>query len=157
ITASELLVVSACQSQPEPDPQRAGPAAVKDSAPGASARITPAAAPLRNEIPPDALATVMARHFQGLGHMEQYDYAKATEAFRDIHARAPGWIPGSINLAIALLNDTGVKAEAAKKSGADPGSANFGEALALLADVIAREPDNPYAHFCRGIIFEQQG
>ena len=32
---------------------------------------------------------------------------------------APGWIPGSINLAIALLNDTGVKDEEAKKPAAE--------------------------------------
>ena len=74
-----------------------------------------------------------------------------------MHQRAPGWIPGSINLAIALLNDTGVKVEAAKKAGADAASDNFDEALDLLAGVLERDPDNPYAHFCRGIILEQQG
>ena len=59
----------------------------------------------------------MKAHFEGLGHMEQYEYAKAAENFRKVHELAPGWIPGSINLAIALLNDTGVKVEAAKKAG----------------------------------------
>ena len=86
--------------------------------------------------------------------MEQYEYAKAVAAFREVHERAPGWTPGSINLAIALLNDTGVKAEEAKKKGEEPSSANFDEALELLADVLKRHPDNPYAHFCRGIILE---
>src|SRR5262249_32089235 len=65
----------------------------------------------------------------------------------------------SINLAIALLNDTGVKVEAAKKAGGggSPPPDNFDDALKLLAEVLEREPDNPYAHFCRGIILEQQG
>ena len=64
----------------------------------------------------------MAAHFEGLGYMEQYEYREAVEAFREVHDRAPGWIPGSINLAIALLNDSGVKAEEAKKAGGDAAS-----------------------------------
>ena len=79
--------------------------------------VKSAAEPLKNEIPPAELDAVMAAHFRGLGQMEQYEYRKAAEAFREVRKRAPGWIPGSINLAIALLNDSGVKAEAAKKSG----------------------------------------
>ena len=89
--------------------------------------------------------------------MEQYEYPEAVEAFRNIHSRAPGWIPGAINLAIALLNDSGVKAEKAKKAGGKPAASNFDEALALLAGILDRDPDNPYAHYCRGIILEQQG
>ena len=46
--------------------------------------------------------------------------AKAVEAFREVHDRRPGGFPASINLAIALLNDSGVKAEEAKKAGAEP-------------------------------------
>ena len=64
----------------------------------------------------------MAAHFEGLGFMEQYEYRKAVEAFREVHELAPGWIPGSINLAIALLNDSGVKAEEAKKAGGGRGA-----------------------------------
>ena len=77
--------------------------------------------------------------------------------FSEVRRRAPGWIPGAINLAIALLNDEGVKAEAAKKAGADPATSNFDEALDLLAGILDRDPNNPYAHYCRGIILEQQG
>ena len=151
ITAIGLLAVSACQSQPEPEVISKGPAVSTPSTKG------PDAGPLRNEIPPDELATVMANHFEGLGYMEQYKYPQAIKAFGEVHKRAPGWIPGAINLAIALLNDTGVKSEEAKKSGADPASSNFDEALGLLAGVLERDPNNAYAHFCRGIILEQTG
>ncbi len=146
-----LLAVSACRSQPDPE---ALPKRPNTSTPSTN---SPPADPLKDEIPPGELAAVMAKHFEGLGYMEQYKYPQAIQAFGEIHARAPGWIPGAINLAIALLNDTGVKAEAAKKSGADPASSNFEEALSLLAGVLARDPNNAYAHFCRGIILEQQG
>ncbi|HZW34645.1 MAG TPA: FG-GAP-like repeat-containing protein, partial [Isosphaeraceae bacterium] len=153
ITALGLLMASACQTQPEPEAAPTGP-----SLP-ATQPVAPAAAPaaLKNEIPPAALAEVLAAHFQGLGCMEQYQYSQAVDAFRKVHTLAPGWIPGAINLAIALLNDTGVKVEAAKKQGGTAAPANFDEALDLLADVLSRDPNNAHAHFCRGIILEQQG
>ena len=153
ITALGVVTISACQTQPEPEATPRGPSL------STTKPIAPAAAPttLKNEIPPAELERVMAAHFQGLGCMEQYNYSKAIESFREVHRRAPGWIPGSINLAIALLNDTGAKAEEAKKKGADSSSANFDEALDLLAGVLQQDQDNPHAHFCRGIILEQQG
>jgi tetratricopeptide (TPR) repeat protein len=113
--------------------------------------------PLKNEIPSRDLEKFMAAHYQGLGHMEQYEYKAAIEDFREVRKRAPAWIPGLINLAIALLNDTGRQAEEAKKAGAEPALANYDEALDLLAGVLERDPDNPYAHFCRGIILQTQG
>ncbi len=151
ITAIGLVAVAACQSQPEPENSLKGPAVTNAVVPEAASE------PLKDEIPSSELATVMTRHFEGLGYMEQYKYAQAIEAFREVRSRAPGLDPGAINLAIALLNDTGVKAEAAKKQGADPASSNFDESLKILSGVLARDPDNPYAHFCRGIILEQQG
>jgi tetratricopeptide (TPR) repeat protein len=146
---SGLLTISACRSdQPEPAQSPTVPSPVVSKA----VEPEPAPAP-KDEGPPADLAA----HFKGLGYMEQYEYRKAVEAFRDVHTRAPGWIPGAINLAIALLNDSGVQAEKAKKSGGEPAPNNFGEALDLLAGVLDRDPNNPYAHFCRGIILEQQG
>jgi tetratricopeptide (TPR) repeat protein len=152
IGALGLLAASACQNQ-SPEPSRA-PAA--PSLANANRSEVPAAEP-KNEIPPAELQAVMTAHFRGRGYMEQYKYRDAAHAFRQVRDRAPGWIPGAINLAIALLNDSGVKAEQAKKAGADPATSNFDEALSLLAGVLDRDPENPHAHFCRGIILEQQG
>ena len=153
ITMLGLVVIAACQSQPEPETKVKGP-----STPSAVLQ-RPASEPLEDEIPPDELIAVMTKHFEGLGYMEQYEYVKAIKAFREVHRRAPGWIPGAINLAIGLLNDSGVKAEEAKKAGggAEPATTNFKEALELLAGVLERAPDNPYAHFASGIILEQDG
>ncbi len=56
------------------------------------------------------------------------------------------------------MNDSGVKVEEAKKKGITEGlAANFDEALGLLAGVLERTPNHPYAHFCRGLILQQQG
>src|SRR5262249_14361714 len=48
------------------------------------------------------------------------------------------WTPAKINLGIALLN----------AQGAD----QLDRALKLFKEVLDKEPDNPHAHFCRGII-----
>ncbi len=103
----------------------------------------------------------MDAHYRGLGAMERYEYPVAAEAFREVHEKAPGWIPGSINLAIALLNQGGEAEAKAKSAGqAELDGApkkNIDEAVGLLDEVIARQPDNPWAHFSRGIIYKSQG
>jgi tetratricopeptide (TPR) repeat protein len=145
------LTAPGCQSKPDPVAETAVPPVA------AAAQAPPPPATLKDEIPPSELNFVMAEHFKGLGHMERYEYREAADAFRNIRERAPGWIPASINLAIALLNDSGVKVEKAKNEGGEAAGDNFDDALKLLADVLARQPDNRHAHFCTGVIFEQQG
>jgi len=109
---------------------------------------------LKNEIPANQLDQVIRAHYQGLGSMERYEYRNAVDFFREVHERAPGWIPGSVNLAIALLNDTGTKAESKKSRGGQTGEANFDRALTLLNEVIGRDEENLNAHYCRGLILE---
>ncbi len=153
LSASALLATAACGTR-EPEPAMLPPG------PGAEAKAPPRtpAEPLKNEIPPEVLEAVMKAHFKGLGYMEQYDYANAAKRFREVRQLAPGWVPGSINLAIALLNQTGVAEEQSKKSGGEANpTIDFNEALELLAGAIARVPDDPRAHYCSGIILEQQG
>ncbi len=152
MTAAGLLAVGACGTN-EP---AAPPSAVGEASKPVQQIVPPLPGEM-NEIPPDELSAVMAAHYLGLGSMERFEYSNAVAAFRDVRKRAPGWIPGSINLAIALLNDSGQKAEEAKKAGAVAEPDNFGEALDLLGDVLNRDTGNPYAHFCRGLILQQQG
>jgi hypothetical protein len=152
ISASALLAVAACGTR-EPEPATSPLA----SGAGGQAPLHPPAESLKNEIPPEALEAVMEAHFKGLGYMEQYEYASAAKCFREVRSLAPGWIPGSINLAIALLNFVGVQIEDAKKAGRDAPTSNFDEAMDLLNGVLARDRDNAYAHFCSGIILEQEG
>ncbi len=115
----------------------------------------------RDEVPPDQLSAVMVAHYRGLGAMERYEYGAAAEAFREVERLAPGWTPGRINLAIALFNQGGVVKEQAK-TGAGPGDdaaaeTNIDEAVRIFDAVIAAQPDNPHAHFCRGIILKDRG
>ena len=161
LSCSIALAAPACQTQEEPaasaprttaPPAAGGPAAASAPATDRATSERP-----RNEIPPGELEAVIAAHFKGAGLMEQYEYGKAAEAFREVSKRAPGWIPGSINLSIALLNMTGEQVESSKKSGGGASLGNFDEALQILTNVLECDPDNRHAHFCKGMILEQKG
>ena len=117
--------------------------------------VTPAIGS-KDEIPADQLIEVLGANRLGIGYLEQFEYAKAVEQFRIVRTLAPGWIAGSVNLSIALLNDSGTKSESQKKGGADEGalSNNFTEALGLLDDVLKRAPINLHARYCRGLILQ---
>jgi Flp pilus assembly protein TadD len=91
---------------------------------------------------PDMVAVLHANNL-GVGHMEQFNYAKAVTEFEKVVQLAPDWLPGRINLGIALLNwNTG---------------GSLDRAIALFQDILRQEPKNPYAHFCLGIIFDHSG
>lgn len=80
---------------------------------------------------------------RGVGFAERYQWSDAVARFEEVVRMAPDWLPGRINLGIALLN------------------ANTDETLArarsLFGDILKKEPENPYAHFCLGIIMRHQG
>jgi tetratricopeptide (TPR) repeat protein len=86
---------------------------------------------------------------RGVGHMDQFEFARAVEAFEETIALAPSWLPGRINLGIALLNAAGVDP--------DHAPALFDRSIKTLQDVLAKEPDNPYSHFGLGIIYLNRG
>lgn len=75
---------------------------------------------------------------RGVGQMEQYQYAAAAATFEEVLKLAPDWAPGKINLAIALFNTSGPK--------------ELARARRLYEEVLAREPDNPYAHYGLGLL-----
>src|SRR5262245_56504592 len=93
--------------------------------------------------PPVDMVAVLQANNRGVGLMEQFQYGKAIEAFEDVLRLAPDWRPAQINLGIALLNK---------------GEPDYlKRATRVFQKVLASEPDNPYAHYCLGIIFYHQG
>jgi tetratricopeptide (TPR) repeat protein len=115
--------------------------------------------PRASAIPSEHLNAVLAADRDGLGYMERFDYGKAVNAYRKAHELAPDWVPGSVNLAIALLNGAGAEEEARKQKGkpASGGRRAFEDAVNLLDSVLEREPDNVRAHYCRGLILQALG
>ncbi len=75
---------------------------------------------------PDAAAHANAR---GVGLMERFEYPAAVLAFEEVVRLDPDWLPGRINLAIALLNTAEPK--------------NIERAIALFTEVLKTDPDNP--------------
>src|SRR5439155_6482179 len=58
--------------------------------------------------PPDMVAVLKANN-RGVGFMEKFQYEEAVDAFEEVVKLAPDWLPGKINLGIALLNKGGEK------------------------------------------------
>ncbi len=97
----------------------------------------------RIDRPAEPSAAALTANNQGIGFLEQFNYRNAVAEFEKVAELAPEWVPGRINLAIALFNTD------------EP--ANLQRAADVFARVLEKEPDNPYAHFCLGIIFRHQG
>ena len=130
--------------------QDAGRSAPKPSNTEATARTGAAARPNAisgsDAIPTDQRGPVLKAHFRGLGLMEREDYAGAAAAFQEAHERAPDWVPGMVNLAIATVHFSTI----------DEPEPKYDKALGLLTRAIARDPNNLTAHYCRGLILELQ-
>jgi tetratricopeptide (TPR) repeat protein len=145
-----VLVVASCTQQQEAKPGTTGQSKKNQS-------VAKRTEPLEG----DRLVRFLESHQQGLGAMEKYEYPQAVSAFRSAVELAPDLSAPKVNLAIALLNDSGERAEEAKKKREDISdssiSKNFEEALQLLESVIRAEPKNLHAHYCRGIIYEYLG
>jgi len=71
-------------------------------------------------------------------------YPEAVGEFEKVVRLAPDWLPGRINLGIALLN----------AGGDDP--AQLPRCRDVFEEVLRREPDNPHAHFCLGLLLMHQ-
>jgi tetratricopeptide (TPR) repeat protein len=93
--------------------------------------------PVLEPAKPDLVAAATA-NTRGIGLMEQFEYSAAAQVFEEAVKLAPDWTPAKINLGIALLNTQT--------------SDNLDRALKLFSEVLEKEPENPYAHFCSGII-----
>src|SRR5437588_191781 len=91
------------------------------------------------------MTAVMRANNEGVGHIERYEYVPAAEAFEKVVQLAPDWVPGRINLGITLLNLARGQTEQEKE-------ASQSRAIDLFQEILRKEPDNPYAHYCLGII-----
>jgi tetratricopeptide (TPR) repeat protein len=117
---------------------------------------------------PDMVAVLEANNI-GVGHIEQYEYGKAAQAFEKVVDMAPDWTPGRINLGIALLNQQGNAEAAAKEKGEEihyEGKSNIDRAVEIFDKIIEESEVNEelkknkyhlYAHFCLGMIWNYKG
>src|SRR5690349_6627674 len=85
--------------------------------------------PNGSELDPKDAPAVLRANNRGVGHMEQFDYEKAVADFEEVNHLAPGWLPGRINLGIALFNTS--KDE------------NLARARSIFEDILKADPKNP--------------
>jgi hypothetical protein len=76
--------------------------------------------------------------------LEGGGYNQAVQEFDKVVRMAPDWLPGRINLGIALLN----------ASNDDP--SKLPRCRSVFEDVLRRDPCNPHAHFCMGLFLKYQ-
>lgn len=74
---------------------------------------------------------------------EQHRFEDAVAGWQEVLERAPHWTTARINLGIATLNSQSEGSEE--------------EARAIFEDVLASFPDNPWAHYCLGILLDRAG
>jgi hypothetical protein len=77
---------------------------------------------------------------RGIGFMEQYHFQEAQAAFEEVVRLAPDWLPGRINLGIALMNQGGFQPPSLQ------------QALDTFTEILVRDTDNLPAHYCLGIL-----
>jgi tetratricopeptide (TPR) repeat protein len=87
---------------------------------------------------------VYAQNNHAITVMEGYHYEQAIAEFEKVVRLAPDWLPGRINLGIALLNASGSRSELIPRC------------RKTFEDVLRRDADNPHAHFCLGILLMYQ-
>jgi tetratricopeptide (TPR) repeat protein len=88
-------------------------------------------------------AAIEANNF-GIALLEQHRYLDAVAEFEKAVQLAPDWLPGRINLGIALLNAGGIDEDSSRRT------------RTIFEEILNREPDNPNAHFCMGILLRNQ-
>lgn len=95
---------------------------------------------LRPAPPPD-MAGALQANARGVGHMDRYDFEKAAKEFEEAGRLTPDWLPARLNLGIALMN-----------TAREETHPNLKRASKLFKEILEKEPNNPYAHYCLGII-----
>src|SRR5262249_6189488 len=96
---------------------------------------------------PDMTA-VLAANNRAVGLLEQFKFQEAADAFEEVVRLAPRWVPGRINLGIALMTlakGRDVPQEEAARV--------RGRAAAVFDEILKEDPRNPHAHFGRGLGF----
>jgi hypothetical protein len=85
----------------------------------------------------------------GQGGTTPAKYEEAEKAFEEAISLDPDWTPAKINLGIALLNQQSDQSKTV--------SPKAERAKGIFREILAKEPDNPHAHYCLGIMAQYFG
>ena len=115
--------------------------------------------PCRQPKEPDMTAVFKA-NLRGVGYMEQFEYARAVDAFEEVRRLAPAWWPGQVNMGIALLNQAGTITPINEQQDRERRQV-FQRAINLFQDVLARHSESreaqASANYCLAVIYQNLG
>ncbi|MDM8560901.1 FG-GAP-like repeat-containing protein [Candidatus Parabeggiatoa sp. HSG14] len=97
-------------------------------------------------ISPELINQVITPFNKGVALMEQYKSTDAVKEFEKVVQLAPDWITGQLNLGIALLN--------AEDKNKIVRAKTLARAEKAFKWVIEQEPDNSYAHYALGMLYQ---
>jgi tetratricopeptide (TPR) repeat protein len=99
--------------------------------------------------PEPDMEAATAANLRGVGYMEQHTFGLAEKEFAEAVRIAPDWLPARINLGIAMFNQQPALDKTLTQ--------HVEQAKDVFREVLKREPDNPHAHYCLGILAEYVG
>ncbi len=97
----------------------------------------------RSKPQPDVTAAMTANS-RGVGYMEQHNFPAAEAEFAEAVRLAPDWLPARVNLGIAMFNQQPADNKTLTQ--------HVAAAQDVFREVLTRDPNNPHAHYCLGIL-----
>ncbi len=141
LTAVVLLACCGCTGQPSKGPI-VSPTAGTEPAPAEA----PAPAPSQPDVSPQQFADLAAFN-RGAALMEQYRYSDAAKEFRQVIQNEPHWAAARFNLGLAYLN----------MQGSEGAQDHLDMAKEEFSKLLEANPDDAYAHYCLGMLYEHLG
>ena len=90
---------------------------------------------------------LLATFNRGAAFIEQYRYSDAAKCFAEVVEAQPDWLAARFNLGLAYLNMQGVQGA----------QAHLDMARDAFQAVLDAKPNDPYAHYCLGLLYEHLG
>ena len=90
---------------------------------------------------------LVATFNRGAALMEQYRYSEAAKCFAAVVKAHPDWMAARFNLGLAYLN----------MQGTEGAQAHLDLAREEFQAALTANPDNAYAHYCLGLLYEHLG
>ena len=134
----------------------ARPGGGPDAPGGSGTDNRPAAS--RNDVPADVLSEVLHAHREGSGTWSATSTPRRSRRSRSSTRRRPGGFPVPSTWRSPCSTRGESRPRRRRSRGRTrPESTKLDQALILLSDVLRRDPENPHAHYSRGIILQNQG
>ena len=141
-----LVAGSSCVKQ-EPGPPVASTSPASSTDPADTISAPPVAEQANESQPADDSLALVATFNRGAALMEQYRYSEAAKCFAEVVKARPDWLAARFNLGLAYLNMQGME-------GAET---HLDLARNEFQAVLKEKPQDPYAHYCLGLLYEHLG